>query len=211
MFCLKKLEVQQKITNMSLISSRKIQDVFSHYLLSSTSEDFPNPLPCEVISSLAGYFSFNCSNRFLNQPTWTQGDGATPTIPTVRWEAKDKTHPHSPDATIASDDHNQLDTSAGNWHETETFGTEKLGRTGPQPDQGTIEDPQVVMEPYVSLHQLTPQWPPQSRMQSKPASSYWEETEDTIDIGQFRSMHQILKLQNINQANFNLTLSVHSF
>ena len=33
LFCLKKLEIQRNNTNWSLISSKKIQDVFSHYLL----------------------------------------------------------------------------------------------------------------------------------------------------------------------------------
>ena len=111
---LKKVEIYRNITIRSLISGKSIQDVISQYLLSSTSEDALIPLPCEVISSMAGFFSYTFSTRCPTQPPWTQGDGATPRPTTLRWRAQDRlAQSNSPDVTLACDDQRSLDTSAG--------------------------------------------------------------------------------------------------
>ena len=112
-FVWRRLKYTEILQSWPLISSRKIKDVFSHYLLSSTSEDFPIPLPCEVFSSMAGFFPYNFSTRFLLQPTWTQGDGATPRRTSLRWEAKDRLAQfHSTDVTLACNDQTSMETSA---------------------------------------------------------------------------------------------------
>ena len=109
-----KVEIHRNITNGSIISSKRIHDVISHYLLSSTLEDSLNPLPCEVISFMAGFFSNKFSTICPTQPPWTQGDGATPRPTTLRWRAQDRlAQSNSPDVTLACDDQRSLDTSAG--------------------------------------------------------------------------------------------------
>ena len=147
LFYLMKVEIHRNITKGSFISSKRIHDVISHYLLSSTSEDSLIPLPCEVISSMAGFFSYTFSTRCPTQPPWTQGDGATPRITSLRWEAQDRlAHLHSPDVTLASDDHASMDTSARAFGLTLlTFGNEELESDWTTTWSRTIKEPQVVL------------------------------------------------------------------